>query len=41
MDQFNHEELNDVEAREKYQIEISNRSVALKDLDYSRDINRT
>jgi hypothetical protein len=41
MDQFNHEELNDVEARKKYQIKISNMFVALEDLDDSRDINRT
>jgi hypothetical protein len=41
MDQINQEELNDVEAREKYQIKISNRFVALEDLDGGRDINRT
>jgi len=41
MDQFNHEELNDVEDRQKYQIKISKRFVAFKDLDYSRDFNRT
>jgi hypothetical protein len=40
MDQINHEELNDVEAREKYQIKISNKFVALENLD-DRDINRT
>ena len=30
-----------MEAREKYQIKISNRFVAFEDLDYSSDINRT
>jgi hypothetical protein len=41
MDQFNHKELNNMEARKKNQIKISNRFVAFQDLDDSRDINRT
>jgi hypothetical protein len=41
MDQFNHKELNNLEARKKNQIKIPNRFVAFEDLDYSTDINRT
>jgi hypothetical protein len=37
---FNIKKLNEVEAKEQYRVEISNRSAALKNLDDYLDINR-
>jgi hypothetical protein len=38
MDRFNLKQLNDVEVREHYQVEISNRSAALENLDDDVDV---
>ena len=40
-ERFNLRKLNELEAREHYQIEISNRFAALENLTYSEDVNRT
>jgi len=39
-ERFNLRKLNELEVREKYQIEITNRFAALENLDNDRDINR-
>jgi hypothetical protein len=39
MERFNLNKLNEVEGKEKYHIEVSNRFVALKDLDTEVEIN--
>jgi hypothetical protein len=39
MERFSHKKINEVEAKEKYCIEVSNRFVALKDLDDEVEVN--
>jgi hypothetical protein len=39
MERFNLKKLNDVEGKEKYRVEVSNRFPALEDLDAEVDIN--
>jgi hypothetical protein len=39
MDRFNLKKLNDVEGKEQYRVEISNRFAALENLDNEVDIN--
>jgi hypothetical protein len=39
MERFNLEKLNDVEGKEKYRVEVSNRFAALEDLDAEIEIN--
>jgi hypothetical protein len=39
LERFELRKLNDIEIKEKYQLEISNRTVALENLDESLDIN--
>jgi hypothetical protein len=41
MQRFNHRKLNEVESKETYCIEVSNRFVALENLDAEVEINRT
>jgi hypothetical protein len=40
MERFSLEKLNELEGKERYQVEISNRFTALKNLDDDVDINR-
>jgi hypothetical protein len=40
MEKFSLKELNEVESKEQYQVEISNRFAALEELDTEVDINR-
>ena len=39
-ERFNLRKLNELEVKEKYQIEITNRSAALENLDVDEDVNR-
>jgi 50S ribosomal subunit-associated GTPase HflX len=39
MERFNHKKLNEIESKEKYCIEVSNRFAALENLDAEVDIN--
>jgi hypothetical protein len=39
MERFNLKKLNEVESKEKYHVEVSNRSAALEDLDAEVEIN--
>jgi hypothetical protein len=41
MESFNRKKLNEVEGKNQYQVEISNRFAALENLDYYLDVNRT
>jgi hypothetical protein len=41
MEKFNFKNLNEVEGKEKYCVEISNRFAALEKLDTEVDVNRT
>jgi hypothetical protein len=41
MERFNLKKLNDVEGKEQYRVEISNRFSALENLDTEVDINRS
>jgi hypothetical protein len=41
MESFSLEKLNEVEIKEQYRVEISNRIAALENLDADVDINRT
>jgi len=40
-ERFNLRKLNELEVKEKYQIEITNRFVALENLDVYKDVNRS
>jgi hypothetical protein len=40
MERFNHKKLNEVEGKEQYRVDISNRFAALENLDTEVDINR-
>jgi hypothetical protein len=40
MERFNVKQLNEIEGKEQYSVEISNRFVALENLDIEVDINR-
>jgi uncharacterized metal-binding protein YceD (DUF177 family) len=40
MEKLNHKKLNEVEAKEQYEVEISNRFAALENLDTKVNINR-
>jgi hypothetical protein len=39
MERFNHNKLNEVEGKEKYRVDVSNRFEALEDLDAEVEIN--
>jgi len=39
-ERFNLRKLNELEVKEKYQIEITNRFAALENLDVDKDVNR-
>jgi hypothetical protein len=40
MERFNPKQLNEVEGKKQYSVEVSNRFAALEDLDAEVDINR-
>jgi hypothetical protein len=41
MERFNLKKLNEVEGKERYRVEISNRFAALENLDTEVDVNKT